>query len=85
LAELSGRASRLRKRSPRRPSLYERGCEAIRAERVRGTFKPADVEPGEFVLLIGEVDEDGKGVVRYIVPGQEAILRRLIVSAARNK
>jgi hypothetical protein len=85
LAELSGQASRLEMRSPLRPSLYERGCEVIRAGKARGTFKPASLEPGELVLLIGEVGEDGKGVVRYIVPGQEAVLRRLIVSAARRE
>ena len=83
LATLSGRSPRLENPAPARRSPHERGRRLLGKARPLGKFKPGGpVEPG-LVLLIGEIDEAGEGVVRQVVRGQDAILRRLVVSFAR--
>ena len=85
LAKLSRRASRLGSPTPARHSLYERGRRLLEEAEPLGEFEadPAG-EPG-LVLLIGEVDEAGQGVVRRVVRGQDAVLRRLVVSIGRAR
>ena len=74
----------LDKPTPVRPSLYERGREEIAKAKPLGTFEAEGREPG-LVLLIGDVDGSGEGVVRHLVRDQEAVLRRLVVLMTRDK
>ena len=84
LASLS-RPSSWRTRSPsRRPSLYELGRGLVEEAKPLGRFEVEEAEP-RLVLLIGQVGKHGEGVVRRVVTGQEAVLRRLLVAIARGR
>ena len=72
-----------RTRSPSRGLLYQLGRKLVAKAKPLGRFEVEEAEPG-LVLLIGQVGEDGKGVVRQVVTGQEA-LRRLVVATARGR
>jgi hypothetical protein len=85
LAKLSGRSSRLKNPAPARRSPYERGGRLLGKARPLGKFKPDGPSEAGLVLLIGEITGTGEGVVRRVVRGQDAILRRLIVAIARAR
>ncbi len=85
LAKLSRRSSRLGNPAPARRSPYERGRRLLEEAEPLGGFEADPAGKPGLVLLIGEVDEAGEGVVRRVVRGQDAVLRRLVVSIARAR
>jgi hypothetical protein len=85
LARLSRRASRLGNPAPARRSPYERGRGLLEEAEPLGEFEADPAGKPGLVLLIGEVDEAGEGVVRRVVRGRDAVLRRLVVSIGRAR
>ena len=85
LAKLSRRVSRLGNPAPARRSPYERGRRLLAEAEPLGEFEADPAWKPGLVLLIGEIGKDGGGVVRRVVRGQDAVLRRLVVSIARAR
>ena len=85
LAKLSRRVSRLGNPAPARRSPYERGRRLLAEAEPLGEFEADPAWKRGLVLLIGEIGKDGGGVVRRVVRGQDAALRRLVVSIARAR
>ena len=85
LAKLSRRVSRLGNPAPARRSPYERGRRLLAEAEPLGEFEADPAWKPGLVLLIGEIGKDGGGVVRRVVRGQDAALRRLVVSIARAR